>query len=483
MRQHLYYQEMVLRTASPASLSPLRSIIAAFTIQLLLSIGSNMPLTPQTAILQDIVCKQYYEGAKPLNSTSLDCTIEPVIGEVARIIGWEYAIENIPNMLLAVPFGILADRYGRKRVLLLALFGSFMNDAWIRLVYWFPETFPVHTVWFAGAWQSIGAGAATLSSITHALVADACTEEQRTSAFSQIRSAKLLSQMLFVPLGGALIVFNPWLPMFIATGFTISGLIAAVLLVPADQVKETHAIQSDETRTLLETETAATSSAKSSSSPWHSFTDQAKRLAGWVAGNSRLIPLILSFFVFQLGEQAGMALLLQYAAKRLEWSLTKASFLISVRAGVNLSALIIMVPALSFLLMHKAHRTVIKKDKWLAQGSGALLVAGCIAVFFATTPFSLIFGLVLISFGDVFAIPVRSLSTALVDPSHLGLLYNVIEVMTQIGLFIGQPMLASAFGWGLRLGGFWMGLPFLLAAVFFLLALIAVSSTPTSRRG
>lgn len=37
-------------------------------------------------------------------------------------------------MLLAVPFGILADRYGRKKILLLALFGSFMNDAWIRLV-------------------------------------------------------------------------------------------------------------------------------------------------------------------------------------------------------------------------------------------------------------------------------------------------------------------------------------------------------------
>lgn len=37
-------------------------------------------------------------------------------------------------MLLAVPFGALADRFGRKRILLVALFGMFMNDAWIRLV-------------------------------------------------------------------------------------------------------------------------------------------------------------------------------------------------------------------------------------------------------------------------------------------------------------------------------------------------------------
>lgn len=37
-------------------------------------------------------------------------------------------------MLFAVPFGALADRYGRKKILLLACFGMFMNDAWIRLV-------------------------------------------------------------------------------------------------------------------------------------------------------------------------------------------------------------------------------------------------------------------------------------------------------------------------------------------------------------
>lgn len=131
--------------------------------------------------------------------------------------------------------------------------------------------------------------------------------------------------MLFVPIGGALIVFNPWLPMFIATGFTISGFIAAVLLVPADQTNKTQTVETDEATPLIDTEGTTISSAKSKTFTWQNFTDQAKRLGGWVAANSRLIPLILSFFVFQLGEQAGMALLLQYAAKRLEWSLSKAS--------------------------------------------------------------------------------------------------------------------------------------------------------------
>lgn len=122
--------------------------------------------------------------------------------------------------------------------------------------------------------------------------------------------------------------------------------------------------------------------------------------------------------------------------------------------------------------------SAIEKDKRIAQASGTLLVIGCVAVFLGASPISVIFGLILVSIGDVFAIPVRSLATALVDSSHLGVLYTVIEVMTQSGLFIGQPMLAAAFRWGLQLGGFWIGLPFLLAAAFFLFALIAVSSVP-----
>ena len=127
------------------------------------------------------------------------------------------------------------------------------------------------------------------------------------------------------------------------------------------------------------------------------------------------------------------------------------------------------------------HLSALKTDKRIAQGSGALLVIGCVVVALAVSPTVLIMGLVLISLGDVFNVPVRSLATGLVDPSHLAVLYTVIEVMTQSGLFIGQPMLAAMFRWGLELGVAWLGLPFLFAAVFFMFALAAVSFVPSRR--
>jgi hypothetical protein len=48
------------------------------------------------------------------------------------------------------------------------------------------------------------------------------------------------------------------------------------------------------------------------------------RLFGqWLRRNTRVVLMMLCFFAFKLGKQAGSTLLLQYAAKRLGWSLGK----------------------------------------------------------------------------------------------------------------------------------------------------------------
>lgn len=109
--------------------------------------------------------------------------------------------------------------------------------------------------------------------------------------------------------------------MFISTGFMISGFIAAVLLVPGNWPAETA--RNSERQRLLDDESSIEAPAKSKWYSWTSVTSKISQLADWAAENSRLLPLVLSFFVFQLGEQAGLTLLLQYAAKRLDWTLSK----------------------------------------------------------------------------------------------------------------------------------------------------------------
>jgi hypothetical protein len=57
----------------------------------------------------------------------------------------------------------------------------------------------------------------------------------------------------------------------------------------------------------------------------------------------------------------------------------------------------------------------------------------------------------------------RSLLGTLVDPAMLGTLYSTVSVMDTIGSLLAGPAMSLAFKWGMRLGGFWVGLPYLVS--------------------
>ena len=42
--------------------------------------------------------------------------------------------DNIIDMLLALPYGIAADRFGRRPILLLFIVGYILGDTWVKLV-------------------------------------------------------------------------------------------------------------------------------------------------------------------------------------------------------------------------------------------------------------------------------------------------------------------------------------------------------------
>lgn len=61
------------------------------------------------------------------------------------------------------------------------------------------------------------------------------------------------------------------------------------------------------------------------------------------------------------------------------------------------------------------------------------------------------------------------------DASHdIGRLYAVIAIMDGIGSLVAGPLFSLMFRWGLKLGGSWLGLPFLLTTALFLLITAAL---------
>ncbi|KAK3495886.1 major facilitator superfamily domain-containing protein [Neurospora crassa] len=519
---------------NPSSSSQLYpTLLTVASLTLLFTMGVQITTAPSLAILQGIICRKYYEegitdslslgkglGLRgvPTNFEDDRCKVGPVQSEVAEVNAWKDVFEILPAVALAIPWGILTDRIGRKKVLLLALFGCLLNEAWVRLVYYFPTFFPIRAVWFGGLFQLLGSGSTTFTSIVYVLIADVCPPEQRSTFFSYLLASSIVSRFVFVPIGGAMIAYDDaWLAMWIGMLVQVVGYVVAVVFVeetlPSSSGTGDDEIGSGELMIGAEGEGEGEEEEgeegdemvmknKTVMQRVEEYLEKAKEAGTWILQNPKAVLLLLCFWLYYMGEQAEQLLMIQYASKRLGWSLGKASLLPSLGALTNLLTLTLLLPFLSTFFSHSspypwARMGEEAKDALLSRLFATLLTLGCL---FISLPISsssnvsfLASGEVLYSAGAALSVPLRSLITNLVDARHRATLYTVISVVTYAATSAGRPVAAGLFSVGLKLGegedqkgnqdGMrWMGLPFLVAGGMFAVCLGVVSLVGFGRR-
>ncbi|KAJ5503320.1 MFS multidrug transporter [Penicillium fimorum] len=454
--------------------------IAASLLILIIDVVASVPVAPRIVIFEEIICRNHY-AAWGADLRLSDCKITPVQNELALLNGWRETFDMIPGLLVSVPYGALADRIGRKKVLVLALIGCLFSDIWVAIVCLFPQTFPLRAIWVSGLWQLIGGGGASVVSMCFTLIGDVCSAEQRTTAFSQVHAAVLLSELISIPLGSSLISVDPWIPVLGALGFMAMTIVFGLIFTPnfGNPYMKLQCPESDEVLSDLP------------SAPSGKIRDRLSQTMTKLVDSCQWITMDVllmlgAFFVCQLSRQVS-GILLQYSSFKFNWEYAKvtspiltrysaASYLISLRAGVNLLVLFTVVPALTRFLINQWRCRQTQADKYITSMSGLCLVIGSIFIFLAASPFALIIGQIFFAIGFAFTVTARSFLTAMVDQRHLGLLYTSVTAVTYAGFIVGGPLLASAFQWGLYLGGFWVGIPFLVTAILFLIATLAVSA-------
>ncbi|CAI7635910.1 unnamed protein product [Penicillium palitans] len=435
---------------------------------LLFDLSNNLGEVAEVAILEDIVCRGYYarSAVNTILSAAERCKIEPIQTEIALLNGWRETFETIPAILLAVPYGMLADWIGYRPVALLAFFGNTMSSNWSRVVFWFYPTLPIRAVWFSALWQIFGGGPQVATSLIFSAVASITPAKKRTTVFSQMTAVILTTELIAPPVGAALMTRSPWVPFLTSTVIAAASVIWGVLFFPAihNQTKPSST-SSDEERPVR---------------TWY-VSEKIRELYEHISQNKNAALVVVSFFVALVGTHA-FALLLQYISKRFHVSYAEASYVLPLRASFNLVSLFILLPAITGLLDRKHGLDMAGRDKILTQANAFLMLLGCLFIFVAPDLILLSLGVVVFGLGSPFSVTARTLVTSLVEPTSLSTTYTLLSVMSSIGSLVAGPLLAGVYHLGMVLGDTWLGLPFLFAAALYGLALVAISAVKVTAR-
>ncbi|KAJ5358647.1 major facilitator superfamily domain-containing protein [Penicillium cataractarum] len=458
--------------ASPTPLSHahLRLLVLVCISIVAADFGNSLTLAPQISIFESLICRRIGVGG--------DCKSPEVQGELALLIGWKETIDQLPGIIFALPYGLAADRIGRKPILVLCLIGLVLEEVAIRLVCWWNVAVPLRMIWATPVFQIIGGGSQTATAMAYAMITDVVPMDRRASIFYIMAAVILLGEILATPISAFLMAWSPWVPSLLGIAFQLGGLLGAALVSetrpdPTLNLEETHESErllDDSDETEVDDDDPA----------YHKFGYQRVKhtvteyweyvrtthMRGW---DFNMAFIVLTFLLASIGKQA-LQLIIPYASKRFSWSIARASFLITLKGVINLITLLIILPRLSTWLSRQMSWSPAVKDLRIVQGSAWILTSGTAFMAFAAIPELFISGLCLFALGWGFYSALRSLATALVSPSQVGVLNSGIGLAQSLGSLVAGPILAAAFGHGLRQGGIGMGLPYMVAATLLFMA-------------
>ncbi|KAI0453475.1 MFS general substrate transporter [Xylaria acuta] len=451
-----------------------RAISAVTCIALFLWVLSGMvAMVPATRLAEDIFCRRHYGRVDrdPINEEL--CKADEIQSSIAWIFGLSMALGATVGLLVAIPFGALAD-LRRKPVYLLAATGQFANVAWSLLVLQYWRTLPVELILLGPALELVGGGLTMAIVVLYAIISDVNAPENRAMAYFFSSLAANLAVFVGPPLASHMMeTWSPWVPMSLSLVVTtLAGVM--ILLVPetAHNSKKPHGGDHN----CLGVKDKRWRSAIASQFT-HVFYNSDLRSV------LKKRPAVMLFLVFVLASPlpTGLGpLFLQYYSKRFGKSIEDAGYMLAIRGGLTLIVVGALLPILSKYLSSSACLKIstFHRDLVLAQASAAFAGLGYFLLGGPNLAF-LTSGMVILAFSTGIGPLCRSLISNLVEPDQTSQVFTIVSIVEGIGFLPAGPFLAWAFSSSMRLGGLWLGLPFFFLGGIGFLALLVLCLVDT----
>lgn len=294
----------------------------------------------------------------------------------------------------------------------------------------------------------------------------------------------LIATVVGVPAAWSLMEGNLFIPMWIGSAF-IASTLPIVFFIP-ETLRRSE--RPDEEDTIYANAELSTPQDLSVKSRVLKFCSDAKE-----ATSIMRAPILLGLsFTFLFQSFWGRTGEYQYllASERFHWKLkdvraipaieftilhiltsAQASFLMPIGSVANFVVLIVILPYL-YHLMTKRNFTSMTKDLIVVRGSLLFLIIGCLILAWAPLPAFFCAGVLISGCGVGLYSALRSLVTSLVHPDQVSRLYAIMAIGDTLGTMLYSPLVSKGYGWGIKLGGHWTGMVFLICALVYVIVSI-----------
>ncbi|KAH6957907.1 major facilitator superfamily domain-containing protein [Ilyonectria sp. MPI-CAGE-AT-0026] len=460
---------------------PIQRYVVLMCVQFLFIIEFSQFIMepPLQEIMEDFVCHSYHPDHAMGVPQEQDarCKDADVQGTLAMARSWMLWVEMLVPLLVQIPYGVSADRYGRRPVLFLGLFGIVLSTIWYMIVLLRPDVFSIWHILLGSIPTLIGGGWAVVAAMVWTILSDSIPTSKRTSFFYQLHAMMLILSAAFRPVAGWLLSIDPWLPMWIGLGALVISMFSSLLIPETLQLRK---IADDEHRQFEEANQERLGEdepkLKEGVIPmaWSTTKKDFSRIWHFVLGSKNIMFLIVAYglcYPIMIAFEMNM---LQYVTKRFGWDWSTATYFTTISKVTSVIVLLVFLPLVSRLVTKRFGWEVLTRDLYLSRGSILFITAGNVLTAVAAAPWFLVISVIVLSLGNGFQPQLRALLAGIVEPHTLATLNTAIAtVETLIGL-VGVPALGWLLSKGINLGGVWMGLPFVMTSFCAVLAAMAI---------
>ncbi|KAL4749202.1 hypothetical protein BDW72DRAFT_178825 [Aspergillus terricola var. indicus] len=482
-----------------------RLMITLLAMVLAVEVGFVMAGGPMTRIYESIACREYFEQADsakigPDRQVPEElCKLKEVQSEIAAVTGYMEFFQGVLSVILAAPYGLLADRYGRKKTLCLGIPGFILNCVIMFVVMWFDDVFPLRATWASCLTFVFGGGPVVTIAVIFTMMADVTTEEERAVMFFRFGVASMAADFVSSAASSWLMTLNPWFPLILGWSIVIVGAFLALLLpetknaVTPRTFEQSPEMELDPLSSTNEPKVSG-SSEKFIADPVGDeedlgmpFLNRLKRRSffaslatlsqsylspyAFIFRTKRVLLLLTAFLVYRLSRGSSW-FLVQYISARYNWTIAQANLLISFKPALTIPLFLFIIPYISKHVLRGMNSNM--KDLTLARASIIFLAVGTLGIGLSPSIAMLIPSLIVQTSGSGFAYLARSLITTLVKREETARLFTVIEVLQAVGNVIASLSITTVFQVGLDWGGAWVGLAWMMTSTAFCLVGVSI---------